>query len=206
MVEYIIESSQKFVFSKTTEISLKDKFVGFHGILPRSHLTGGYLEDAVASSLNIDPELRDKVDWYPGSHNPKSDIILNDKNIGISVKSGTIDKGFLKVSGNRLSKSNGDFNKINALLTEYVSDIMICFIYNNFKYSIYYVDREYFVYPTSANFWKPIMGKRNGVVSEYLYNSPSGIIVKILPKLSWQVWWNIPLELCRVGFEISIPK
>jgi hypothetical protein len=203
----LIEPQSTFILSQTSEISLTSKLISFHGILPRSHLTGGYLEDAVASSLDTDPDLHNFVDWTPGSHNPHADIILKNKNnFGISVKSGTLNKEILKISGHRLGKVGGDFNKINKLLMEYRSDVTLCCVYNDFKYSIYYVDKDKFSYPNSSLDWEPIMGKRNGKVSKYVFRCVGDLIVEILPELSWQVWWSIPLLLCRKGIVIDIPK
>jgi hypothetical protein len=196
-----------FVLSQTTEISLQHKFIAFHGILPRSHLKGDYLEDAVASSLDTDPDLHNFIDWTPGSHNPYADIILKNKNnFGISVKSGTITDNILKISGHRLGKVFGDFNKINRLLVDYKSDVTLCFVYSDFKYVVYYIDQIVFSYPDSPLQWEPIMGKKNGKVSKYIYSSPEGLLVEILPDLSWQVWWSVPIILCRKGITINIPK
>jgi hypothetical protein len=203
----LTEKQLPFVLSQTSEISLISKLTSFHGILPRSHLTGGYLEDAVASSLDIDPQLHGFVSWKPGSHDPHADIILKNKNdFGISVKSGTLDKEILKISGHRLGKVCGDFNKINKLLMEYRSNVTLCCVYNNFKYSIYYIDKDNFLYPTSPLEWIPTMGKISGKIGKYVFKSQNNLVVEILPNLSWQVWWSIPLLLCRKGIVINVPK
>jgi hypothetical protein len=201
------DASIPFTLSQIAETVLSQKLIAFHGILPRSHMTAEYLEDAVSSSLDIDPDLHENVVWVPRSHTSKSDIVLkNRNNFGISVKSGSMRNNMLKISGHRFSKANGDFNKINELLEMYLSDIMICFVYTNSHYEIFYVDKSIFVYPVCAKEWTAVMGSKTGRPQKFVFVSANGLVVDIIPNLSWQVWWSIPIVLCRKGKIIQIPK
>jgi hypothetical protein len=194
---------QLFEMSQITIKALESKLIAYHGLFKQNKCEAKEMEELVSSALDSDPIYNGSVIWKSGSHDPGSDIMIN--NIKLSIKSGSIKKDIITISGNRLTGAKGDFNVINSLLKSYTSDVMICFVYNkeNSKYQVIYVDSNVFVYPDSVKSWIPIMGKKNGSISSYSYNSPVDMQVKIIPAMSWQAWWYIPLRVCRIGVDIS---
>ena len=186
-----------FELSDIVTKTLKSKLQAYHGLFRHNKCEAKEIEELIATALDIDPEYAGAVEWKPGSHEPGSDIIIRKKTF--SIKSGVIKKGVLVVSGNRLTRAKGDFNTINSLLKSYVSDYTICFVHDEETgtYQIIYIDASVFSYPNSAQSWVAKMGKKE--ISAYRWTPPSGLEVEIRPSMSWQVWWSIPTDLCRMG-------
>lgn len=186
---------------------LEQKLIMYHGLFQQNKCEAKEMEELVASALDIDPVNAGFVDWKSGSHTPGSDIIIHNNN-KLSIKSGTIEKNMIVISGNRLTKAKENFNIINSLLKSYISDVMICFIYNQINgcYQIFYIDSNVFMYPDSAKSWKPIVSKKSGLISSWCYIVSNGMLIKITPAMSWQVWWYVPLNISRMGPNISTRK
>jgi len=186
--------------------SLKNSLTVYHGLFRQNKCEAKEMEELVASALDIDPMYTGKVDWKSGSHEPGSDIII--PNTKLSIKSGSIKNEILTISGNRLTKAKGNFNTINTLLRSYVSDVMICFVYEekDDKYQVVYVDSSVFIYPDSAKDWVGVMSKKSGSITAWSWMPPNDMLVKITPSMSWQVWWHIPLKICRMGASITTRK
>lgn len=207
----LIKSQNLFIMSRISKDMLTHDIQTFHGLFKSNKITGGYLEELMYRSIDIDPDYNGKVIWNSGSHAPGSDIVIyndtnkKDKLISISVKSGTVTNNFIEISGNRLSQCNSDMNCINGLLKKYISDVLIACSYNSESglYNIIYIDRSIFNYPENGSGWIPKIGLKTGKISKYEYEQ-NGIISSITPSMSWQVWWKIPLCLCRIGLSISI--
>lgn len=186
---------------------LRDACRTFHGIWHENKITGNMLEELVARSLDYDPVLNAHVRWKSHSHNPRADIYLEtpERTLGISIKSGNAEKGRLRdmvtISGHRLGGAWGDINKINAMLRERVSDVVICFLHTPKQrcYESLYIDAPVFQYPTTADGWSAKVGNRNGRIAELVYVSEAGLRCSIKNRLSSQIWWTIPRTLCRQG-------
>lgn len=197
---------QLFEMSPITTTSLKTSLTVYHGLFRQNKCEAKEMEELVASALKIDPIYTDKVEWKSGSHEPGSDIII--PNIKLSIKSGTIKDETITISGNRLTKAKENFNIINSLLKSYVSDVMICFVYEkkDDTYQVIYVDSDVFIYPELASDWKNVMSKKSGNTTAWTWTPPNDMLVKITPSMSWQVWWHIPLKICRMGSLITTRK
>lgn len=192
---------------------LKQAIRTYHGIFQENKLTGNELEEALYNALGYDPLLHGHLRWNSGSHNSKADIWIDqgffatEKIFTISVKSGTLkQKGSqVQISGHRLSAANSNMNTINLMLRDRISDIMICFVHHQklHTYEVFYIDAPIFDYPQSGDAWKAFISPKKGVVTSYSYTSPRGMFCEITPSQSWQIWWRIPMDLCRQGPTIS---
>jgi hypothetical protein len=198
-----------FTLSRMTERSLQERFQAFHGIFRKNKCTGSYVEEIAYRALTMDHELGERVAWSSGSHSAIADIriLAPSGDIGLSVKSGKPVKGhpdLIQIPGHRLSRAHGDLNLVNAILRKQVSDVVLCFLHNPLseEYQIIYIDAPVFVYPTTSTGWHATIGHKNGRIAQYSWTSPHGLVAEIKPDLSWQIWWTIPLALCRIGSAI----
>jgi len=195
-----------FELSKITVKTLASSLTMYHGLFQHNKCEAKEMEELVAKAIDMDPQYTGSVNWRSGSHEPGSDIVVGSTKL--SIKSGSIRKDILTVSGNRLTKARGDFNVINSLLKSYVSDVVICLVYTEIDgvYKVVYVDSSVFLYPSEAKCWLPAMSKKSGSISSYTWSPDNGLVVKVTPAMSWQVWWHIPIAICRVGPSIPTRK
>jgi hypothetical protein len=214
---------KKFEIPKASVSRLENGLKMFHHLFKDNKCAATLIEELFVKSLRMDPKLKD-LTWKCGSHAQKADMTLP-SGLTISVKSATIDKDILTMSGHRLTTNNGDFNKINASLKNNIADVMVCFLHDEKEgtYQVFYIDEDVFQYPNSARAWKPINKKVNlshyiaakdstkGIAAAKLkfiedinglrfgWNASNGMSATVTPKMSWQIWWHIPTNLCRVG-------
>ena len=192
--------------SDVTRKTLQSKLETYHGIFHHNKCEGNEIEEIFHDALDMDPKYAGKLEWTPNSHNPGTDItFLGNPPEDFSIKSGKFSskkRNVLTVSGNRLTRAEGDLNDINALLKSYTSKCMICFVCDKadgFKYQIIYVDSDKFIYPDTAKAWTAEVSKKSGKISSYVWTAPNGMKMKLTPAMSWQIWWGIPTNLCRFG-------
>lgn len=196
-----------FELSPMSVNHLRDSFRAFHGHWYQTKLTADLLEEAVYNALGYDPLYAAGRIWTPRSHNPKADIRIETAHVtlGLSIKSGKDLGQMLQVSGHRLSQARENLNRINTLLCQRVSDVVLCFVHHKElrHYACWYIDASVFRYPQTAQAWTPKVSNKNGTTSEWHYTSPAGLQCSLKPAMSWQIWWTIPTLLCRPGPLIS---
>ena len=196
-----------FVITHTSEKALRQKLLAFHGLFTENKCSGSLIEEVFVRSLDMESSYGESIEWASGSHNSGPDIVINKPvRITLSVKSGTIQGNILLVSGHRMTTAKGDLNKINDILGSNVSDVVVCFVYSkaNKSYQIVYVDATVFVYPNLASMWESKMSEKTGKIVRYIWTAPNGLVAEVTPSMSWQVWWKIPMTLCRNGSLIKV--
>jgi hypothetical protein len=141
----------------------------------------------------------------------------------MSVKSGQIGfkkisdgtkKQFLSISGNRLQEAlkleegatkenswDAGADSLIDWLNAHHRDLIILTAPSNEDvlsriYEVRFISPENFVYPTKAN-WN-LQG------STIKCELSSGVRVDIKPKLSWQIWWDIPLDKTTLVKRIEV--
>lgn len=159
-----------------------------HHDLYKSPCKSEYLENQYYNAF-LESNHYQNVIWNCGSHN-RYDIILQyeNKNINVSIKSGLLKNNKLLISGYRLSKYNGCLNHINNLLLEYKPDIMITTPFIEDRYKIFIIDPILFSNP----------------IDSFNHTFNNGINAKIHEKMSYQIWWEIPIKLCQEVCHIPI--
>lgn len=204
------DCKNKFELGRVSIDVLTHDIQTFHGMFKHNHLKAEYSEELLHRAIDIEPMFNGKLSWKSGSHNPGADILIytdETKTVldkSISVKSGSfkISRSVIKISGSRLTMCNSDMNCVTEKLKQYTSDTIISLIYSNDPiscYTVFYIDRGVFKYPKTGSGWSTRIGERNGLVNEYIYRDKSGFKVGVKPSLAWQAWWDIPVNLCRVG-------
>jgi hypothetical protein len=173
----------------------------FHELFQGGRCQAWQLEELIAKAIRSDFSKSEKVIWKGNGHDIGCDIMVND-NIEMQVKSGTIENGFLTLSGHRLGRFKGDFSAITDFLNQnsyllisvpyYTKD---CELGKSHIYQIFYIDGKIL----KINDWKKWVekkGKSSGV--SYCCMNEYGVILSIQPTMSWQIWWKIPLSSLNI--------
>ena len=150
------------------------------------------LEELIAKAIRSDFNKSEGVIWKGNGHDISSDIIVN-KTHAIQIKSGTITKDKLVLSGHRLGSFKEDFKKITEflnhntyLLVAVLYYVKECELGKSHTYQIYYIDSKIL----KIDDYKKWQKKK----SHYYCQNEYGVDLSIRPAMSWQIWWNIPLS------------
>jgi len=135
-------------------------------------------------------------DYVEGSMEQQRDFSLvynKNKKVRISVKSGAVIKNNLVISGSRLTKFECMESKVEYLNNKIIDGIIsVRFVLNKQgkyqKCEFRYIDSRVFQ-PLQADAFT------QRVKSSYESISKNGIVTELYPKMSWQVWYKIPLNL-----------
>ena len=183
---------------KLTDIMLQNfekSLIEFHKLFQGGRCQAWQLEELLAKAIRSDFSVAEKVTWKGNGHDIDADIIVNDSHY-LQVKSGKIkNKNYLEISGHRLGRFQGDFEKIKNFLNK-SSYIIVSIPYEEAKDSkgIIHTYKIFYVPPN-------IMNITNGFSSEgksYVSINENKVVIKIHPSMSWQVWWKIPLYLLDI--------
>ena len=178
--------------------TLENLLKKYHDLFSGGRCAGWELEELVVKAIKSDTKANHHVRWREGGHDFKEDvnITINGRSHSIQIKSGKTQSqnNSLVLSGNRLGRFNGDFDKITDFLNNKKEDI-ISFPYEvidnehgrTHKYQLIYIDVNLMTGITK-NGWKQ-KGK------QFIQQKENGVNFSLRPSMSWQIWWTIPLPL-----------
>ena len=179
--------------------SLENSLRKYHELFSGGRCTGWELEELVVQAIKADTKANHHVKWKEGGHDFKEDINVktNGKVHSLQIKSGQIQGDYLILSGNRLGRFNGDFNKITGFLNN-KKDNIISIPYTvvddekgrTHKYQLIYIDISV-IAGIKKNKWK-----QKG--TQYIQKNSKDVEFSLRPKMSWQIWWKIPLSGLQV--------
>lgn len=177
----------------------------YHELFDGGRCSGWELEELIFKAIQSDSTARHYATWTEAGHDDEADIHVrvNDNIYPLQIKSGTIRGGYLTLSGHRLGRFEGDFEKITEYLNNNKSEILSV-PYRKVDddtgrhhiYQIIYVDSAYlrqltyFSWEESGRTWE----------QTNLY----GVIFSLRPSMSWQIWWKIPEKLLDRSPEFII--
>ena len=171
----------------------------YHELFSGGRCTGWELEELVVKAIKADTQANHHVKWKEGGHDFREDISVKTNGAvhSLQIKSGQIRNHNLIISGNRLGRFNGDFNKITQFLNNKMDNI-ISLPYaviddesgRTHTYKLIYIDIS-IIKGIKNNKWEP-----KG--TQYIQKNSRGVIFSLRPKMSWQIWWKIPLSLLQV--------
>ncbi len=172
--------------------NLEKDLIKFHELFQGGRCQAWQLEELIAKAIRSDFSKSEKVVWKGNGHDIGCDIIVNNEH-EIQIKSGTIKKENLILSGHRLGRFKGDFEKITEFLNQN-SYILVAVPYyakecQNGKshiYQIFYIDSEILKIDC------PKKWQENK--SSYTCINKYGVELSVRPSMSWQIWWKIPIE------------
>ena len=183
----------------------------YHQLFMGGRCSGWELEELRVRAIKSDTQVHHHVIWAEKGHDDKADIIVKTNGAvhPIQIKSGEVkpEKETLVLSGHRLSRFDGDFEKITEYLNgREASTISVPYRTQQSEkhgkvhiYQVMYVSHEVFG-GLDPKAWQPTNPKK----TSYLQVAPSGVECKITPKMNWQIWWEVPLDLLEKTDEIRI--
>lgn len=167
----------------------------FHELFRGGRCEAWQLEELIVKAIKSDYSKSERVTWKGRGHDTDKDVQIIDNNgkiNDIQIKSGKIMKEKIIVSGHRTGRFNGNLSEITNFLNsnKYDSFIIPYRINsdnygNKFIYRIFYVNAEIFKIDKE---WKYDGNK-------YITYNSKGLKILLVPKMSWQVWWEIPLSI-----------
>ncbi len=181
----------------------------FHRSLQRFHeqFDGGRCEswqqeELLVDAIRSDTTAQHHVRWKERGHDDKADILVtavNRQEHALQIKSGQYQTGkegarFLSLSGHRLGRFDGDLGEITRYLNTIRAEI-ICIPYRceedqrgrRHVYRLCYVDPDCLT-GIEAQSWE----KKS---TTFVQTNAAGVEFSLRPKMSWQIWWRIPVHL-----------
>lgn len=181
---------------KLTDIMLQNlekDLKKFHELFQGGRCQAWQLEELIAKAIRSDFSKSEKVMWKGNGHDIGCDIIVNDT-YEIQIKSGSIKKANLLLSGHRLGRFKGnlenitDFlNKNTYLLVAVPYSVTECQLGKSHYYQIFYLKHGLLKIENYRNWQEQ---KKN-----FHYLNNQGVTFSIHPSMSWQIWWQIPISI-----------
>ena len=195
------------------EQALRQSLEKYHDLFNGGRCSGWELEELIYKSIQSDSTAGHHATWQEGGHDDKADIRVRVNGIVHplqiksgeikQVKSGSVRSPHLVLSGHRLTRFRGDFEKITEYLKSNVSDILSVPYRKvdddtgrHHTYQIVYIE-GFYLRQLSEDAWEQ-SGKSWKQTNQY------GVIFTLSPSMSWQVWWRIPIESMTRSAEFSI--
>ena len=184
---------------------LRQDLTRYHELFRGGRCSGWELEELLVNAIKSDTQAQHHVRWKEAGHDDRADIevFTNGEPFFVQVKSGQLTSQYLKLSGYRLGRFNGDLKKITQYLNEHCANILAvpCQQVNDktgrrFIYRVCYVRVEHLQALKLTEWTKE--GKAYKQVNQY------GTVLNLRPSMSWQIWWDIPLSLFDTTIEIVI--
>ncbi len=167
--------------------------------------SGWELEELIFRAIQSDNRAQHHAFWKEAGHDDAADIrVRTNGDVSLlQIKSGSIRAGHLTLSGHRLGRFDGDFQRITQYLNNNSSEI-ISVPYRkvdddngrHHHYRIVYANAEHLT-GLRSNRWEQA-GAAWEQTNQY------GVKFSLRPSMSWQIWWRIPEELLEIGPEIVI--
>lgn len=183
----------------------------FHDLFSGGRCLGWQQEELIVAAIKADTQAQHHVLWKERGHDDKADIQVrtNGDVHALQIKSGEIIGGRkgkekkLKLSGHRHGRFEGDLQQITDYLNTRTANI-IAVPYEQTDnqqgrihiYTVSYVDIRY-LRELKADEWE----RKKKI---YVQTNAHGVEATLKPSLSWQVWWNVPMELVEQTTPISI--
>jgi len=169
----------------------------YHELFSGGRCSGWELEELIFKSIQSDNIAQHHAYWREGGHDDNADIeVAVGKSIYyLQIKSGRINKkGYLVLSGFRLTRFNGNLHDITKYLNNTQSEI-ISVSYEKVDdemgrkhiYQINYVS-SFYLHSISAGAWRE-SGK------SWTQENKLGVRFSLSPSMSWQIWWHVPVNL-----------
>lgn len=186
--------------------SLKQDLKTYHKLFHAGRCAAWELEELIVRAINADTQAQHQVFWREAGHDDKEDIVIKTEQgtYSIQIKSGQWSKKYVTLSGHRLGRFNGDLHKMTHYLNRGVAANIISIPYQKIDneqgrthvYEICYIPIEH-LQGLDAQAWD-----KNG--TQYEQTTAQGVVCSLRPKMSWQIWWKIPIALVERTREIRI--
>jgi len=98
----------------------------YHELFDGGRCSGWELEELLFKAIQSDSTAQHYATWTEAGHDDQADIQVrvNDNVHPLQIKSGTVKRGYLRLSGYRLGRFKGAFEKITEYLNNNKSEIL----------------------------------------------------------------------------------
>ena len=179
----------------------------YHDLFDGGRCSGWELEELFVKAIKSDTNANHLPKWREKGHDDKEDILVieNGKQYHVQIKSGQI-KGKkdpkLKLSGHRLTRYDGDLEQITNYLNRRKANF-ITVPYRQLEneqgrshiYRLGYID-HYILAEIDSRDWI-----KRGV--SWINQNRHGVVFRLTPSMSWQIWWDIPPERVMMTDEFT---
>lgn len=171
----------------------------YHNLFTGGRCQGWELEELIVRAIRSDTKAHHHVIWQEAGHDDKADIMVtrNGMKYPIQIKSGKIEgkkEKKIVLSGYRLGRFEDNFDAI----TEYLKSKAANFIAvpyeaiendagKTHRYRLAYLGKEALA-DIDPNRWARVRKR-------FHQTNNAGVMFDIMPTMSWQIWWKIPIEL-----------
>lgn len=189
----------KYRLTARMEQNLRQLLKKYHELFDGGRCTGWELEELFVKAIKSDTSANHLPKWREAGHDDKEDILVieNGKEYHVQIKSGKFTgrpTPRLQLSGHRLGRFKGNLGKITEYLNQRPADY-ISVPYRKLEndhgrshiYRLCYID-HHILSGLKSNDWK-----KHG--AQYRNENQYGVLFKLMPSMSWQIWWDIP-ESC----------
>ena len=190
------------------EQDFRNSLAKYHELFDGRRCQGWELEELLVRAIKSDNQAQHLPKWIEGGHDDKEDILVvtNGKKHPLQIKSGQIkgrkDNRILALSGHRLGRFSGDFQKISEYLNQRTAQVLsIPYRQEETKlgrkhiYRICYIDVDMLKGVTEKD-WQ-----QKG--AQWFATNGYGVTLSVRPSMSWQIWWHIPLEALDLDPEFT---
>ncbi|MDE0010771.1 MAG: hypothetical protein OXU36_06485 [Candidatus Poribacteria bacterium] len=182
---------------------LRQQLAKYHDLFSRG-CSGTCLEEMIFQSIRLANDAQHYATWKRVGHDSEADICVtvNGETYPLDIKSGIVKGRYLKLSGPRLGRFEGDLEQITAYLNSRQPEVLSV-SYRSVaedrgvnRYQIIHVDATYFhdLNPTS---WEQVR-KRWEQTNQY------GVISLLNPVMGWKLRWKVPEELVDMYGEFFV--
>lgn len=185
--------------------SFRQDLERYHTLFSAGRCSGWELEELIFRAIQSDNRAQHHAFWKEAGHDDEADIRVrtNGETHLLQIKSGAIRAGFLTLSGHRLGRFEGNFQRITQYLNNITADI-ISVPYRKIDddtgrhhiYRIVYADSEILTH-LRANAWQ-----QHG--QSWVQTNRHGVEFSLRPTMSWQIWWRVPEALLEQTDDIVI--
>lgn len=191
--------------------TLRKDLQAYHGMFQGDRCSGWEMEELLVRAIKSDTTAQHHVQWREGGHDPDADIMVrtNGTTYPIQVKSGKVKRirsmncDVLELSGYRLTRFDGNFESITDFLNNLPAPIIAipCKKIDN-NYGRVFVYRVGYIAESVLTGIKKDKWVEYG--SQWRQETDKGILFSLVPRMSWQIWWKIPLQYVEFADEIEI--
>ena len=189
------------------EQHFRQSLATYHHLFDGNRCKGWELEELVFKAIKSDKTTNHSPKWQGAGHDDKADILVNVNGTShqIKIKSGEIrmkrnKTTILSLSGYRLGRFEDDLSAISAYLNNKNVNILSV-PYRKIDgdegrkhiYRLCYIPADFLKGITG---WEPYR-------KQWRTTNNDGVLFKLTPSMSWQIWWEIPLSIINPDKELT---
>ncbi len=191
--------------SPRMEQHLESDLKRYHELFDGGRCKSWELEELIVRAIRSDTHACHTPFWKETGHDAEADISVrtNGTTHQMQIKSGTIKKDMLTLSGHRLGRFKGNLSDITDYLNNAGANILaIPYVKTDddsgrhHEYTMCYVDIKN-LHGLDATKWETNK-------SQYRQINQFGVEFSLRPSMSWQIWWYIPMSLVTKGKIIIV--